>query len=113
LPARPVDRFPEAIFGLRCGGLFTQHQVTFEAKQFSEQPPFVGLLASLKGLLDHGQSISNLASTAQGFCNVALELNAVESRQRLAQFVKTGAQQTQATNNVTATNRKQCLKHTG
>ena len=32
--------------------------------------------------------------------------------QRLAQFVKTRAQQSQTTNNVTATNRKECLKHT-
>src|SRR5260370_15226089 len=64
LPARPVERLPEAIFGLRCGGLCTQHQETFEAKQFSEQPPFVCLLASLDGLLNDGQSISNLASTA-------------------------------------------------
>jgi hypothetical protein len=73
LPARPVERFPEAIFGLRCGGLFTQHQVTFDAKQFSEQPPFIGLLASLDGLPGHGQSISNLASTAQGTLAGVLE----------------------------------------
>ena len=50
---------------------------------------------------------------AQGFCNCALELDVVESGQQLAQFVKTSAQQTQATNDVTTTNRKQCLKHTG
>ena len=42
------------------------------------------------------------AAGACGFCK----------GQQRAPFVKTGAQQTRATNNVTATNRKQCLKHT-
>ena len=75
-----TTRTTEQIFGVRCVRLLTQHQVAFDTKQFREQPPFVGLLASLDGLLGHGQSIRNLASAAQGFCNVALELNVGQRR---------------------------------
>ena len=69
MSARPVERLSEVILGRRCGCGFTLQQLKLApyAQQLGNLPVFFGLLGLRDRLLDLGESVGDLPSTAQGF----------------------------------------------